>query len=67
MEKTYNINSNNNKNNYLIKKFINKTGKKHPNNKCRQLIHLTGVSTLKEERTSILFLLPKKKNQKRKK
>ena len=67
MAKTYNINCNNNKNNYLIKKFINKTGKKHPNNKCRQLIHLIGVSTLKEERIFILFLLLKKNNQKRKK
>jgi len=50
MEKTYNINCNNNKNNYLIKKFINKTGKKHPNNKCHQLIHQTGVSMPKEDK-----------------
>jgi len=62
---TYNNNCNNNKNNYLIKKFINKIGKKHPRIICHLVIHQTGVSRLKEER--LTHFLQHRKNRKRKK
>jgi hypothetical protein len=67
MDKTYNNYLDNNKIINLIKKFINKIGKKHPinNNKCRQTTHQIGVSKLKVE-MSILSLRYKKNNKKNK-